>query len=262
MRRVAASSRSQTAWNRSVKLRLYYQLSLPMSGGTGQHRRAGQPDLGAHWRPIMFKNILIATDGSELAEKAVQQGLAIAKDMSAKATVVRATPVPRMFVAEGVMITPPVGVQEQVAKVVADQFTNIKKQASAVGVPCEYAARRERHTLARNSRRCKGKGMRSDRDGVTRPDRLFPRRFSAAKRRKFLRNQPFLFSSADDGDRADTAAALCCRRQWVKGPDPRTWVPPRFTPPPGVSLPTTSAAALAAPRVWPPVRASMLLSLG
>jgi nucleotide-binding universal stress UspA family protein len=85
----------------------------------------------------MFKNILIATDGSELAEKAVQQGLAIAKDMRAKATVVRATPVPRMFVAEGVMITPPVGVQEQVAKVVADQFTSIKNQASAASVPCE-----------------------------------------------------------------------------------------------------------------------------
>lgn len=32
----------------------------------------------------MFKNILIATDGSELAEKAVQHGLAIAKDMKAR----------------------------------------------------------------------------------------------------------------------------------------------------------------------------------
>jgi nucleotide-binding universal stress UspA family protein len=35
------------------------------------------------------------------------------------------------------MITPPIGVQEQVAKIVADQFTSIKNQASAVGVPCE-----------------------------------------------------------------------------------------------------------------------------
>jgi nucleotide-binding universal stress UspA family protein len=85
----------------------------------------------------MFKNILIATDGSELAEKAVQQGLAVAKDMKAKATVVRATPVPRMFVAEGVMITPSAGVHEQVARVVADQFTHIKQKASAAGVPCE-----------------------------------------------------------------------------------------------------------------------------
>jgi nucleotide-binding universal stress UspA family protein len=85
----------------------------------------------------VFKNILIATDGSELAEKAVQHGLAVAKDMKAKATVVRATPVPRMFVAEGVMITPPAGVHEQVVRVVADQFTRIKQEASAAGVPCE-----------------------------------------------------------------------------------------------------------------------------
>lgn len=85
----------------------------------------------------MFKNILIATDGSELAEKAVQQGLALAKDTKARVTVVRATPLPRMYVAEGVMITPPVGVQGQVAKVVADQFRDIKQQASTAGVSCE-----------------------------------------------------------------------------------------------------------------------------
>jgi nucleotide-binding universal stress UspA family protein len=85
----------------------------------------------------MFRNVLIATDGSELAEKAVQQGLALAKDMKAKAIVVRATPVPTMYVAEGVLITPPAGVHEQVVRVVADQFTRIKKQASAAGVPCE-----------------------------------------------------------------------------------------------------------------------------
>jgi nucleotide-binding universal stress UspA family protein len=87
----------------------------------------------------MFKNILIATDGSELAEKALEQGLATAKAMKAKTTVVRATPVPRMYVAEGVIITPPVEVHEQVAKVVADQFALIKQKADAAGVPCETA---------------------------------------------------------------------------------------------------------------------------
>ena len=57
--------------------------------------------------------------------------------MKAKATVVRATPVPRMYVAEGVIMTPPVEVLEQVAKVVADQFAGIKQEADAAGVPCE-----------------------------------------------------------------------------------------------------------------------------
>lgn len=36
----------------------------------------------------MYKNLLIASDGSELADKAVMQGLALAKALGAKATVV------------------------------------------------------------------------------------------------------------------------------------------------------------------------------
>lgn len=85
----------------------------------------------------MFKNILIATDGSELAEKAVQQGLAVAKDMKAKATVVRATPVPRMFVTEGVVVETPPEVREQVVRAVSEQFARIEKEAKAANVPCE-----------------------------------------------------------------------------------------------------------------------------
>lgn len=85
----------------------------------------------------MFKNILIATDGSELAEKAVQQGLNVAKDMKAKATVIRATPVPGNFVAEGVIVATPPEVRKQVARAVSEHFARIQKEASAVGVPCE-----------------------------------------------------------------------------------------------------------------------------
>lgn len=39
----------------------------------------------------MYKNLLIATDGSELATKAVEQGLGLAKALGAKATVVTVT---------------------------------------------------------------------------------------------------------------------------------------------------------------------------
>ncbi len=39
----------------------------------------------------MYKNILIATDGSELAQKAVHQGLALAKALGAKATAITVT---------------------------------------------------------------------------------------------------------------------------------------------------------------------------
>src|SRR5512145_2862532 len=40
---------------------------------------------------VMFKHILIATDGSELADKAVQQGLTLAKALNAKSTAVTVT---------------------------------------------------------------------------------------------------------------------------------------------------------------------------
>jgi nucleotide-binding universal stress UspA family protein len=41
----------------------------------------------------MYKHILIPTDGSELSGKAVTQGLALAKALGAKATVMTSTPV-------------------------------------------------------------------------------------------------------------------------------------------------------------------------
>ena len=40
----------------------------------------------------VYKHLLIATDGSELAQKAVDQGLALAKALNAKATVINVTP--------------------------------------------------------------------------------------------------------------------------------------------------------------------------
>ena len=39
----------------------------------------------------MYKNILIATDGSELADRAVQHGLSLARELNAKVTVVMVT---------------------------------------------------------------------------------------------------------------------------------------------------------------------------
>ncbi len=39
----------------------------------------------------MYRNILLATDGSELADRAVEQGLELAKQLGAKATIVTVT---------------------------------------------------------------------------------------------------------------------------------------------------------------------------
>jgi nucleotide-binding universal stress UspA family protein len=85
----------------------------------------------------MFRNVLIATDGSELAEKAVQLGFSVAKQMNAKTTVMRATPPPTAYVGEGIAVTPPPEVREEIARVVGDQFARIRKRASEVGVACE-----------------------------------------------------------------------------------------------------------------------------
>ena len=40
----------------------------------------------------MYKHLLIATDGSELAQKAIDQGFALAKALNAKAPVINVTP--------------------------------------------------------------------------------------------------------------------------------------------------------------------------
>ncbi|MEJ0095462.1 MAG: universal stress protein [Methylocella sp.] len=52
----------------------------------------------------MYKNILIPTDGSELAEKAVEHGLALAKAIGAKVAILTVTAPFRVFTTEAAMI--------------------------------------------------------------------------------------------------------------------------------------------------------------
>ena len=85
----------------------------------------------------MFNNILIATDGSELAEKAVQQGLQLAKEMRAKVTVVRATPIPPVYVAEGIAMAPPPEIRDNLLATVNKQFADITQRAQTLGIACE-----------------------------------------------------------------------------------------------------------------------------
>ena len=48
----------------------------------------------------MYKSILIASDGSQLADKAVENGLAMAKAIGAKATVVTVQPLYPYFIVD------------------------------------------------------------------------------------------------------------------------------------------------------------------
>ncbi|MFM9942877.1 MAG: universal stress protein [Hyphomicrobiaceae bacterium] len=84
----------------------------------------------------MFKHILIATDGSELAQKAIEQGVGLAKALGAKALIVTVTE-PWTSVASGdVVFSYPVEEYDKsaaanAAKILASASETAKKQAVA-----------------------------------------------------------------------------------------------------------------------------------
>jgi nucleotide-binding universal stress UspA family protein len=86
----------------------------------------------------MFKHILIATDGSELAQKAVDQGLALAKALGAKATAVTVTPPWTTVAPEQAAFSLSVEEYERcVAENAAAILAPIAASAKAMGVACD-----------------------------------------------------------------------------------------------------------------------------
>jgi nucleotide-binding universal stress UspA family protein len=86
----------------------------------------------------MYKNLLIATDGSELAEKGVTHGLELAKALGAKVTVVTVSDPWTAFVAGDVGASFPVDEYERACEVNASAIlAAVAKRAEALGVPCE-----------------------------------------------------------------------------------------------------------------------------
>lgn len=85
----------------------------------------------------MFKHILIATDGSELAQKAVAEGLELAKGSGAKVTAINVTE-PWVAVAPGevAMAFPVKEYDESVAANAAQILAGVADQAKALEVPC------------------------------------------------------------------------------------------------------------------------------
>jgi nucleotide-binding universal stress UspA family protein len=86
----------------------------------------------------MYKHILIATDGSELANKAQAQGLELAGALKAQVTVLTVT---APFPMPGYGTIPSEGLIEAYTKATRDSAASIvsaaKAAAAAVGVPCE-----------------------------------------------------------------------------------------------------------------------------
>ncbi len=85
----------------------------------------------------MYKHLLIATDGSELAAKAVEQGLALAKVLNAKATAITVSE-PWTAVAPGEMALyfPPDEYAKSAAANVAKIFNAVEAAAAKAGVAC------------------------------------------------------------------------------------------------------------------------------
>jgi len=85
----------------------------------------------------MYKHILIATDGSELAAKAVDAGLGLAKQLGAKATAVTATePWAALVSGEAAFGFPPDEYEKAAAFTAARVLAGVTEAAARVGVAC------------------------------------------------------------------------------------------------------------------------------
>ncbi len=86
----------------------------------------------------MYTNILLPTDGSELAEKAVQHGLALAKRLGAKTTVLTVLPPFHTFTTDAQMIEDtPARYRARMQKHAETTLGAAVQAAQAVGVACE-----------------------------------------------------------------------------------------------------------------------------
>jgi nucleotide-binding universal stress UspA family protein len=85
----------------------------------------------------MYKHILIATDGSELAAKAVTAGLELAKRLGAKATAVTATePWAAVVTGEAAFGFPPDEYEKAAANMAARVLSAVGDTAKRVGIEC------------------------------------------------------------------------------------------------------------------------------
>lgn len=94
----------------------------------------------------MYKSLLIATDGSELAQKAVDHGLALAKALGAKATVIVVTePWDVVVLPDAAVVFPPADYEERIAVGAAAILSGAKAAAEKAGVTCETLHVRDRY---------------------------------------------------------------------------------------------------------------------
>lgn len=86
----------------------------------------------------MYKHILIPTDGSDLAERAVEQGLALARKLGARVTLIRVIQPLRAPAGESVQLRGTLEEYEREERRQAEQWlAQAAARAANSGVPCE-----------------------------------------------------------------------------------------------------------------------------
>jgi nucleotide-binding universal stress UspA family protein len=86
----------------------------------------------------MYKHILIPTDGSELSNKAVLQGSALARAIGARVTIVTASPTFQTFAPDPFMaVTTPEQMRQLCRKDAMEMLTRAAETARNAGVSCD-----------------------------------------------------------------------------------------------------------------------------
>ena len=85
----------------------------------------------------MFKHVLIATDGSDLAERAASQGLELAKILQARVTAVTVTePWTALVTGEAAFGFPPPDYEKGVIETATSVLARVAEMAKSVGLDC------------------------------------------------------------------------------------------------------------------------------
>ena len=86
----------------------------------------------------MHRHILIPTDGSELSQNAIDYGMALAKSVDAKVTVLTvSTPFQTFAVLAGLITDTPEKYKKRMVTLAAKYLNTAKEAAMAAGVSCE-----------------------------------------------------------------------------------------------------------------------------
>jgi len=86
----------------------------------------------------VYQHILIPTDGSELSKMAIQEGVALAKALAARVTVVTVTTPFHVLTGSPLMVSDTPGQYMKDTAALAEQYLNVAKNiAATAGVACD-----------------------------------------------------------------------------------------------------------------------------